>query len=279
MSTRRIYTWALLPLFLAAGLSLHSGPAPAQGQLRIQEAQEPLAARPQIPDPDGLMILIRTTLIALDQANRTGNYTVLRDIGSPGFREANDASRLAELFADIRNRGLVLAPVSVVDATLTSRPALDANNMLHLAGFFHTRPEELNFEMLFELVNGDWRLFGLGIGTSTAGEPAAQAVPPAAPAVQAAPSAPAAQATPREAEPTERQARRQDRAAAPASASPLIEEAQRLLGQLGYQPGSADGFLGPRTTNAVRAFQRDAGLPETGEITAEVVEAMRAHVE
>src|SRR3982074_443105 len=46
-------------------------------------------ARAQAPKPaqidrNGVVILVRSTLLALDQANKTGNYTALRDIGSPG---------------------------------------------------------------------------------------------------------------------------------------------------------------------------------------------------
>jgi hypothetical protein len=45
----------------------------------------------QVPKPaqidrNGVLILIRSSLLALDQANKTGNYTVLRDIGAPAFR-------------------------------------------------------------------------------------------------------------------------------------------------------------------------------------------------
>jgi hypothetical protein len=258
MSSHRNCATSLLLPVLASCLLMQLAAPPAAAQLRIVEEQNP-PAQLQMPDADGMMILIRTTLIALDHANRTGNYTVLRDIGSPGFREANDPARLAELFADLRKRGLVLAPISVVDATLTSRPALDANNMLRLTGFFETRPEEVNFDLLFEFVNGSWRLFGLGIGTSQAKEVATQTAPP------------------REAPPPAAQPRNVNIPLA--TASPLVKEAQQLLEQLGYQPGRADGFPGPRTLNAVRAFQRAAGLEETGEITAEVVEAMRGRVD
>jgi hypothetical protein len=54
--------------------------------------QEPKPAR---IDRNGVIILIRETLIALDQANKTGNYTVLRDLGAPAF-QANSARGLAK---------------------------------------------------------------------------------------------------------------------------------------------------------------------------------------
>ena len=34
-----------------------------------------------------LVALIKSTIMALQHANQTGNYSVLRDLGSPVFRE------------------------------------------------------------------------------------------------------------------------------------------------------------------------------------------------
>ncbi len=60
--------------------------------------------------------------------------------------------------------------------------------------------------------------------------------------------------------------------------SPSIEavrEAQALLTVLGYDPGLSDGVWGRRSARAYRAFLRDAGLPESAELTAEVLSTMR----
>jgi hypothetical protein len=50
-----------------------------------------VAPQPAQIDRNGVLILIRSTILALDQANKTGNYTVLRDLGAPGF-QANTAA-------------------------------------------------------------------------------------------------------------------------------------------------------------------------------------------
>ena len=42
---------------------------------------------------------------------------------------------------------------------------------------------------------------------------------------------------------------------------------QNELRQRGYRPGRADGVLGPKTRQAIRRYQADMGLPETGKIT------------
>ena len=46
-----------------------------------------------------------------------------------------------------------------------------------------------------------------------------------------------------------------------------IATLQRSLHWLGYDPGPVDGILGARTKAAIRAFQADAGLPVTGQVS------------
>ncbi len=41
---------------------------------------------------------------------------------------------------------------------------------------------------------------------------------------------------------------------------------QRVLQERGYDPGPLDGIWGRMTWSAVKAFQRDAGLPVTGRL-------------
>ncbi|MCF8126951.1 MAG: peptidoglycan-binding protein [Deltaproteobacteria bacterium] len=46
-----------------------------------------------------------------------------------------------------------------------------------------------------------------------------------------------------------------------------VREAQRILTELGYNPGPVDGAYGATTAEAIRAYQADYGLPQTGEPT------------
>ncbi len=49
-----------------------------------------------------------------------------------------------------------------------------------------------------------------------------------------------------------------------------VASAQAALQKLGYDPGPADGVEGPRTRAAIKKFQRDVALPETGRLTDDV---------
>lgn len=66
-----------------------------------------------------------------------------------------------------------------------------------------------------------------------------------------------------------------DPAPAPAANAIDLQAYQERLRALGYfEVGTPDGLPGPRTVTAVTAFQRDAGLPATGELDRETRDAM-----
>lgn len=124
--------------------------------------QQQASPKPANIDRNGVLMLIRSTLLALDQANKTGNYTVLRDLGAPGF-QVNTAAKLAEIFAKQRGDKLDLSGVAVIDPQLSLLPQIEPNGLLHMAGFFPSVPSQVNFELLFAPVEGQWRVFGVSV--------------------------------------------------------------------------------------------------------------------
>ena len=94
-------------------------------------------------------------------------------------------------------------------------------------------------------------------GTAAPSKPAA--APASAPAESARPGMPES-AAPAAA----------DAPAHPAPATSMsVEDMQKRLVELGYQPGTPDGKSGPRTVNALKKFQQDHHLPVTGRLDAE----------
>jgi hypothetical protein len=180
-----------------------SAPAQPSGQPNGPRPQSPPppSAQPQPPQPvqidrNGVLILIRSTLLALHHANQTGNYTVLRDLGAPGFQAANTAARLAEIFANLRAQNLDLSGVAVLEPQLTTLPQSDASGFMRMAGFFPSVPLQVNFELLFAPVEGRWRVFGIGLnlGQSSPTAPPAPEPPKPEPEPQKPADKPAPQA-------------------------------------------------------------------------------------
>lgn len=55
-----------------------------------------------------------------------------------------------------------------------------------------------------------------------------------------------------------------------------VKGVQTALNAMGYEAGTPDGSIGPATARAIRAYQADAGLGETGKISAELIDSLNA---
>jgi hypothetical protein len=124
-------------------------------------AQQP---RQQVTiSPNDLATLIKSTIIALQHANQTGNYSVLRDLGTPVFRERFDQAALTTAFSNLRGRHVNLTTVTMLAPNLAKQPELTAQNQLHIVGYFQTQPLQVQYEMLFLQIDGVWRIEGLSV--------------------------------------------------------------------------------------------------------------------
>ena len=161
-----ILTWLVWPTAVQAqSMAVGKGvpttaPAASPGKLEPE-----LAIAPQIalPPAEDLLGLIRATLIALNQANQTGNYTVLRDLAAPDFRNLNDASRLGAIFQVLREQAVDLTPLLRIPPEVSRAPTIDANGFLSLVGFFPTQPLRVNFDLSFQMSGNVWRPYGISV--------------------------------------------------------------------------------------------------------------------
>jgi hypothetical protein len=56
----------------------------------------------------------------------------------------------------------------VIDPKLARAAFVNDQGMLRITGFFLTKPEQVNFDLAFQPVDGQWRLFGISVKTSQA---------------------------------------------------------------------------------------------------------------
>ncbi len=54
----------------------------------------------------------------------------------------------------------------------------------------------------------------------------------------------------------------------------LVLKAQAMLNSRGFEVGTPDGLMGPKTRNAIREFQRSAGIPVTGKVDGKLLSAL-----
>lgn len=165
-------------LALSAALAIALvGASPSGAQTRASNQNSPPgtrgagAANP-VPTPVAQVILIRDALTAFNHANMTGNYSVLRALGSPNFRSANSVERLTQLFAPFRTNSVNLSPTLYLNPALSRQPVIE-NGRLRLVGSFPSQPMAVNFDLVFEPFEQQWKLFGVAVSLAPAAQSAA----------------------------------------------------------------------------------------------------------
>ena len=113
--------------------------------------------------PPQQLYLVRSTLATLTDANRTGNYSVLRDTAAPAFQAKHSAADLAAIFAVARKRPIDLAPAIMLepDTFEATRPT---DQHLQLAGTFVSGGDRIAFKLVYAATGGHWRLADVAIG-------------------------------------------------------------------------------------------------------------------
>lgn len=129
--------------------------------------------KPGTPAATQLHLLTQSYMLALGQANLTGNYSVLHAMGAPAFQENNPLPKLAQIFSGLRQQNVDLTPLILYKPILTREPWFDGKGMLRLTGYYPTKPKRIFFDLTLEPVSGVWRLFGLSVNAVPA-ETAAQ---------------------------------------------------------------------------------------------------------
>ncbi len=147
------------PAFIIA-LALAAPAAPLAAQQ--PSVQPPPSAQP-VPGQLELSKLVWSTILAVEHANRSGNYSVLRDIAAQGFQINNNPAALAQVFAGIRNSGIDLADALLVPPTYTEAPAQVSPEIVRVKGVFQLRPTSIYFDLFFQWEQGRWKLYGIDL--------------------------------------------------------------------------------------------------------------------
>jgi len=164
-SMRRMF--GALSTLCAAVLAIAATPAAAQAvqpgaRLQQPSVQPPPSIRPT-PSQLELSRMIWSTVAAVDHANRSGNYSVLRDISAQNFQINYNPARLTEIFAGLRNSNIDLSTALLVPPTYYEAPQMLSENLFQVKGLFQLRPVSIQFVMAFQWEQGRWKLAGIDI--------------------------------------------------------------------------------------------------------------------
>jgi hypothetical protein len=126
----------------------------------------PAHAQDKVPSAIMQEILIKTALLTFNDANLTGNYTVMHAKLAKAFRDKVTPDSLKQTldslkqtfkaFADQKaDMGLIVAMPPVA----SSEPIINAvRGSLELRGYFATKPSRVTYELDFLPSEGQWKL-------------------------------------------------------------------------------------------------------------------------
>ncbi len=115
----------------------------------------------EIPTAKVEEVMVKTSLLTLNDANLTGNYDVLYAKMAKRFRERFTAETLKEAFKSFAGHHIdAIAGMAIVPA---SNPEIDDNGALHLRGYFDTTPSRLSYELDYTVSEGEWKLIAIDV--------------------------------------------------------------------------------------------------------------------
>ncbi len=108
-------------------------------------------------------VLIKTYLLSLNDANITGNYTVLQSRLARPFREQFDAARLKKVFRSFSDKKIDFGIIAGKTPIASSKSRIDKRGALILRGYFDTTPSRVSYELDFVPSEGEWKPIKLNV--------------------------------------------------------------------------------------------------------------------
>jgi len=116
-----------------------------------------------LPTDDEQEILVKTTLMTFNDANLTGNYSVLFDKSSKAFRSQVTAEKLSEAFKVFRTKNVNLESIVADEIDSSKDPKIDGDGVLRLTGRFKDEDKKISFDLKFVNEDGVWKILGLNV--------------------------------------------------------------------------------------------------------------------
>ena len=115
------------------------------------------------------LVLVRTTFVSFGQAIETGNYSMLRDLASPGFRKRYSEAGLEQALAPLREAALQFGDAVLVVPRINAFER-KGEGLIEIAGVWPSSPRASRYRLVFQAGSGAWQLFGFEVSAADDGE-------------------------------------------------------------------------------------------------------------
>jgi hypothetical protein len=120
-------------------------------------------AEDKVPEQRPLEMLVKTSLLSLNDAVVTGDYSVFHAKLAKPFREQFPVEKLAATFASFSEKHLDIGVISTYPPTYDDEPSIDDKGRLLVKGYFPTEPSRCYFDLKFIPDEGIWKLVGINV--------------------------------------------------------------------------------------------------------------------
>jgi hypothetical protein len=143
MSTPREIPGRRLAIFAALVIGAMFVSAPARAQ--------------KVPDKTLQEVLVKATLLSFNDANVTGNYTVLHAKLSKPFRDQFPPDRLKTAFKEFSDKHIDFDIIAAKPPIASEEPSVSDQGVLKLYGYFDTSPSRVHYQLEFIMSDGEWK--------------------------------------------------------------------------------------------------------------------------
>ena len=123
-------------------------------------------AQNKVPSERALEAQVKSSLLTFNDANLTGNYTVLHAKLSKPFREQFPPERLKAAFKEFADKQIDIDMIGALKPTYDPAPLVDGDGKLVVKGWFPTEPMRVAFELDYIPSDGEWKLIRINVKTT-----------------------------------------------------------------------------------------------------------------
>lgn len=149
-------------IFVVAALSI-SGMSIPEASHSQTTSQAQIQSQYALPNENTLARLVWSTMIALDNANRTNNYSILYQLGSPSFQKRNTPAQLSNIFSLLRANRVDIGRTVLSTPNYYTPPNILPDGTLRLRGGFDYRPKSIRFDLIYANINGGWQINAIAV--------------------------------------------------------------------------------------------------------------------
>lgn len=117
----------------------------------------------EVPPEAEQDVLVRTTLMTFNDANLTGNYSVLIAKASKQFQAQFAPDKVAASLESFRVNRLFFEDIVTQKYDSTEKPVIDPDGSLNLAGVLKAGTMEVKYKLRFIQNDSKWKLLGFNV--------------------------------------------------------------------------------------------------------------------